>query len=275
MSAGAMMTTVGAVAGAMTGRALRGALLMLAAALLTGCPTTYPPPADYSDDPARLLAAVERRAAAVQRLSGELSIEVWQGDERVRLTQLIAVDEKGRVRIDALSPFGQPLSTLVSDGSRLMIYSLEDKTFRVGAATPENLARLLPVAIEPEALSALLRGAVPIMAHERAAVSWNARGNAYRLELERPGRMQQVEFEPEALRVVALRMLDGGALRYRVRFGDYSGAGDAVIPRRIRFEVPDEALRIDMSVVDYTVNPDLPEAAFQLEAPRGVRVEAL
>lgn len=255
--------------------AIRGAVLAGLATLLIGCPTIHPQPADYSDDPARLLAAVERRSAAVERLSGELAIEAWHGDERVRLKQLIAVDGKGRVRIDALSPFGQPLSTLVSDGSRLMIYSMEDKVFRIGAATPENLARLLPVEIEPEALSALLRGAVPIMAHERAAVAWAGRDNAYRLDLERPGRLQQVDFEPEALRVVALRVSENGRLRYRARFGDYSGAGDAVIPRRIRFEVPDESVRIDLSVVDYTVNPDLPEEAFVLEPPRGVRVEAL
>lgn len=252
-----------------------GWALWAAALVLTGCPTRIPPPADFDDDPARLMAAVERRAAAVQTLSGELSIEAWRDDERVRLKQLIAVDGQGRVRIDALSPFGQPLSTLVSDGSRLMIYSLEDKTFRVGAATPENLARLLPVRIEPEALSALLRGAVPVMAHDRATVTWNDHAGAYRLELEQGGRMQQVEFEPAGLRVVGLRMFDGERLRYRARFGDYSGDGDAVIPRRMRFEVPDESVRIDLSVVDFTLNPELPPEAFMLEAPRGVRVEAL
>lgn len=252
------------------------ALLALALTTLTGCPgPQYARPDDFSDDPAPLLAAVERRARAIQRLSGELAIEAWRDDERVRLRQLIAVDGRGRVRIDALSPFGQPLSTLVSDGSRLMIYSLEDKTFRIGAATPENMARLLPIRLEPEALSALLRGAVPILPHDRATVSWNGDTGAYRLELVRGARTQQIELEPAALRVVGLRMFDGDRLRYRARFGDYSGDGDAVVPRRMRFEVPAEDVRIDLSVVDFTIDPDLPDEAFVLEAPRGVRVEAL
>lgn len=253
-----------------------GLLLGLCAALLcTGCPTRHPPPADYSDDPARLTAAVERRSAAVQRLTAELAIEAWQDDERVRLKQLVAVDGQGRLRIDVLSPFGQPLSTLVSDGARLMIYTLEDKTFRIGAATPQNLARLLPVHIEPDTLAALMRGAVPIMAHERSTVTWNASSGAYRLELQQGARLQQIEFEPEALRVVSLRAFDGEKLRYLARFGDYSGAGDAVVPRRMRFEVPGEEVRVDISVVDHTLNPDLPEEAFVLEPPRGVRVERL
>ena len=33
-----------------------------------------------------------------------------------------------------------------------MIYDLEKKTFRIGAATPENMARLLPIELEPDAL---------------------------------------------------------------------------------------------------------------------------
>ena len=257
-------------------RRLGGLLLVAGVAMVcSGCPASHPPPADYSDDPARLTAAVERRAAAVQRLTAELAIEVWQDDERVRLKQLVAVDGQGRLRIDVLSPFGQPLSTLVSDGSQLKIYTLEDKTFRVGAATPENLSRLLPIHIEPDTLAALMRGAVPIMAHDRATVTWNARANAYRLELQKGVRMQQVEFEPEALRVVSLRAFDGERLRYRARFGDYSGAGDAVVPRRLRFEVPDREVRVEIAVVDHTLNPDLPEEAFVLEAPRGVRLENL
>lgn len=251
-------------------------LLLLVALALWGCPgPQHARPDGFSEDPAPLLAAVERRASAIDSLTGELAIEAWRGDERVRLRQLVAVDKAGRVRIDALSPFGQPLSTLVSDGSRLMIYDLESKTFRIGAATPENMARLLPIELEPDALSALLRGSVPVIAHERATVTWNADEGAYRLELESGSRRQRIEFEPAALRVVRLAMWDAGGLRYRARFGDYTGEGDAVIPRRMRFEAPADDVRIDMKVVEHALDPELPPEAFVLEAPRGVRVEAL
>lgn len=258
------------------GAAMRAGGLVFAALLLAGCPgPQHARPDDFSADPAPLLAAVERRASAIKSLTGELSIEAWRGDERIRLKQLVAVDSTGRVRIDALSPFGQPLSTLVSDGSRLMIYDLEKKTFRIGAATPENMARLLPIELEPDALSALLRGSVPLIAHDRATVSWNADEGSYRLELEAGSRRQRIEFEPAALRVVRLWMWDAGGLRYRARFGDYTGEGDAVIPQRMRFEAPDDDVRIDLRVVDHALDPELPAAAFELEAPRGVRVEAL
>lgn len=257
---------------------MRGAwaLAWVVALLSWGCPgPQYAQPDDFEADPAPLLAAVERRADAISSLTGELAIEAWQADERVRLRQLVAVDSTGRVRIDALSPFGQPLSTLVSDGSRLMIYDLENKTFRIGAATPENMARLLPIELEPEALSALLRGAVPVIEHARSTVTWNGDEGSYRLELEKGARRQRIEFEPEALRVVRLAMWDARGLRYRARLGDYTGEGDAVIPKRMRFEAPAAEVRIDLRVVEYTLDPELPAEAFVLEPPRGVRVEAL
>lgn len=244
--------------------AVRGALL-LAVLALTGCPDRHPQPADYSDDPARLIAAVQRQSEAVRSLSGQLAIEVWHDGDRVRLKQFIAADRQGRLRIDALSPFGQPLSTLVSDGSRLMIYSLEDKKFYVGAATPENLARLMPVELEPETLAALLRGSVPIMAHDRATVSWNGSAGAYRLDLEAGEQGQQIEFAPDTLRVTRLRRRVGGKLRYDARFAEWTGKGDAAIPRRIRSESPADDLRVDLEVVDHQIDPDLPDEAFHLE----------
>ena len=53
------------------------------------------------------------------------------------------------------------------------------------------------------------------------------------------------------------------------------GEGPAAMPTRMRFEAPAESLRVDVEVVDYTLNPDLPDEAFELSPPRGVTVESL
>lgn len=242
--------------------------------LLAGCPETFRKPDDFSNDPAPLLATMARRAAAVTSLSGQLHLEVWQQDERVRLRQLVAVRQPDRLRIDSLSPFDQPLSTLVSDGQTLALYSLEEKRFWQGAATPAHLARLVPVAIAPESLAALLRGTLPVIRHTAARVAWDGENGWYQLDLEgENGRRQRISLEPQALRVVAAREWVGDALQYKARLGDYSDASDTAIPRRMRLEAPTDGLRIDVEVLDHRVNPELPDAAFTLDPPRGIRVE--
>lgn len=248
--------------------------LLLAMFSLTGCPEAHRRPEDFSSDPEPLLAAIARRAAAVRSLTGQLHLEVWHKSERVRLRQLVAVRQPDRLRIDSLSPFDQPLSTLVSDGRTLSLYSLEEKRFWQGGATPANLARLVPIAMAPESLSALLRGTLPVIRHQTATVGWNGEEGWYQLDLEgQGGRRQRIFLEPGTLRVAGAQEWVGDVLQYRARLGDYSGTADDAVPRRMRLEAPGDDLRIDVEVVDHRLNPELPDAAFVLDPPRGIRVE--
>ncbi len=247
----------------------------LAALLLTGCPGRHARPDDFQADPAVFLSRIEARAAAVKSLTAELSLEVWRGDERVRLKQLVALRRPDKLRVDSLSPFGQPLSTLTSDGETLAIYAQDEHRFYTGAATPENLARLVPIRVEPDELVALLRGGVPLGAAERGTVGWDAERGLYPLDLVGPATRRRIHFDPEHLRVRAVRVWRGERLRYEARFTDYTGEGDAALPRRMRFESAEDEVRVDVSVADHRVNVELPDEAFQLEAPRGVPVDSL
>lgn len=259
----------------MTPRTLAVWAILGAALPLAGCPDRFARPDDFSPDPAPLFAAIQTRAEAVRTLSAELALEVWREDERVRLRQLVLVERPDKLRIDSLSPFDQPLSTLVSDGQTLAIYSMESQRFYRGRATPENLVRLVPIRLEPRELGALLRGEVPLIAHTSATVAWVGDSGRYRLDLSGEGQRQRVEFEPEARRVTETRVWRGDRLTYVARLGDYSGTDAEAVPRRMRFEAPSEGLRIDVQVTAHRVNRTLPDGAFELIVPRGVTVEPL
>jgi len=242
---------------------------------LAGCGGSYPRPEDYSDSAQRLLDSIEKRGEALRSLSGELSVELWREGKRIRAKQLIAVDREGRLRIEVLSPFGHPITTLVSDGSRLMIYDAREKRFHLGAATAHALARLLPVPISPAELSAMMRGAIPTIQHTEAVVSWNSQDGRYRLSLTGGKRRQMLELEPKYLRVTLVESTIGGKLLYRAKLGNYSGSDDTIVPQRILFEAPARELRVDLTVTEHTMNPKLPDTAFTLEPPRGILVEPL
>ncbi len=250
-------------------------LMVLATVTLVGCPGRFARPDDFQADPAPLLAAVATRGEQVRSLTAQLRLEVWHGSERVKLRQLVAVRRPDHLRVDSLSPFDQPLSTLVSDGERLRIYALDEHRFYEGPATPRNLGKLMPIRLEPHELNDLLRGVVPVMPHTQAKVGWNADEGWYQLDLEGPGGRQRIHFEPKGRRVVQTTVWRGDAVRWKARLGRFDGEGPGALPTRLRFEAPAEELRIDVEVVDHRQNPDLPDAAFELEVPRGVQVEAL
>ncbi len=247
---------------------------LLVSILLCAC-GGIPKPKNFDDSPEPLLASIEERGAALKSLSANLKVDVWRESERVKVSQLIAVDAVGRLRIEVLSPFGSPLITLASDGSRLMIYDAKEGRFFLGPASADALGRLLPVELSPPELSNLLRGAIPMIEYTDSKVDWNRETGRYQLTLTGPERIQEIEFEPEFLRVTQFEIRHTGSVLYTVRLGDYSGTGSAIVPKRIRFTVPSKNLRVDLSVTEVTLNPPIPDTTFTLTPPRGILVEPL
>jgi len=252
-------------------------LAMAALVLLTGgaCTQRFTRPADAPTEPGPILARLAERAAAVRSLSGMLALEVWRGDERVRLRQLLLVVRPDKVRVDTLSPFDQPLAMMASDGQTLTIYSLENKRYEQGPATTSNLSRLLRLPLSGDELTAVLAGGVPIPAGVTPTLTWDAEAGAHVLEFVDGRRRQRVSLEPAAWRLVELRAWDGDTPRYVARFGDFDGEGLTAVPRRMRFEVPGESLRVDARFEDYTLNFTPPADAFTIPVPSGIPVDAL
>jgi outer membrane lipoprotein-sorting protein len=253
--------------------------LLAAAALAVlvggGCTQRHTRPTDAPTEPGPILARLAERAAAVRSLSGMLSLEVWRGDERVRLRQLLLVVRPDKVRVDTLSPFDQPLAMMASDGQTLTIYSLENKRYEQGPATTVNLSRLLRLPLSGDELTAVLAGGVPIPAGITPTLSWDAETGTHVLEFVDGRRRQRVSLEPVAWRLVELRAWDGDAPRYVARFGDFDGEGLTAVPRRMRFEVPAESLRVDARFEDFTLNVAPPADAFTIPPPRGISVDPL
>ena len=253
---------------------MRILVYVLALTWLIGCGGRHPQPASFSPDPQPFVDLLTERDGAIKSLTAELAVELWRGDERLRFAQMIAVDEAGRLRIDALSPMGTPISTLVSDGGRLMLYAVSEKRFYIGESSSENLSRLLPVAMAPIELSMLLRGAIPRIEAEANSLVWDATVGAYALVLEGAAGRQRIEFDAKSRDVHRLQRWSEDVLRYDVRFAKYEGQGSARIPKRINLRVPTAAIEIDLDVKNHRLNPDLPLETFQLKPPRGVVIQA-
>jgi len=249
-------------------------LVFLLGLFLTAC-GGLPKPKNFSESPVPLLEALDVQRNALNALSAELELDVWKDDRRVKLKQLMAVDQHGRVRLEILSSFGHPITTLTSDGARLMIYDAEQKRFFLGAASARNLERLLSIPIAPADLSALLRGTVPKWVSADSTVSWNSQRGRYELSQTMASMSQTIEMEPENFRVRRLERKTDGQLDYRIKLGDYRRSGDVDVPHRLFFESQQGAVTVDMTLIEVTVNPKILDATFTLDAPRGIVVESL
>jgi outer membrane lipoprotein-sorting protein len=247
------------------------ALLLLAGG--AGCVRRAPPP-DLSPDPAALLAQVELTQSRVERVRGEARVKVESPGGSGTVTQLVAAARPDRLRIDALDFFGNPAAALVADGSRFALLDLREGVFYRGAATPENLARLVPLPIPARDLVLLLCGAVPIV--PGVPVSIEAGDGVLRLTVEGVDRDQRLDVGAGAAvhrSKVVERPGRGVATRdYEVAFDRFEDRGGRPFPGEVRLEAPGAGVRLRLSWKEIEVNGVLPEGTFTLTPPQGVRI---
>lgn len=283
---------------------LRGALIALSAAALTGCPAS-PPPSQFPN----ANAALERMRAShacSRGVTGEAKLDYFGESGRVRGSLLYIASLPDRVRLDVVSPFGATLSTLTSDGANFALLDLQQKSFTRGPANTCNLERFTRVPLPPHAFAELLRGAAPVLVHSPsdATIAWES--GAYTVEVR--GRDQAVEeirmvpvdadfqrvWSEQRLRVLRVGVRQAGVPLYRVDLADHAPAPmsaprvdpegidppvppsgpvcDAEVPRRLHFVTGNGEKDVLLVSHDIRHNPPLPEGVFQQPVPGGVRV---
>jgi hypothetical protein len=250
------------------------ALLLVLAA--TGC-VRRAPPADLSTDPAALLEAVERTQARVERVQGEAKVKVDAPGGGGTVTQLVAAERPDRLRLDTLDFFGNPAAVLVADAGRFALLDLRAGVFYRGAATPENVHRLVPLAVPVPELVLLLCGAVPLDA--RTPRSVEPGDGVLRLELAGEDRVQRLDVgEGAAIHGSTLAALPGRSAPtggYDVSFDRFRARGGRPFPGKVRVDASAAAVHLDLTWKEIEVNGVIPEGSFSLTPPPGVRIVEL
>jgi len=259
----------------MAGR-LRLAGLGAAAALL-GCRV---PPPDLSRDPAQLLAAVRGAQGRVARVQGSAKVRIDSPELSGWIDEFAAAEKPDRVRLETRDFFGNVAAVLVADGGRFALYDARRQVYYRGEATAENVSRLLPVALPPADLAAVLCGSAPLI--EGAPREVEVRGARLLLRLGGGSSEQELSVGEEAavetsrVRRPAPAPGEGGRPDYDLEFDAFRRRGGARFPTVARLSAPAAGVRLELRwKEDLEVNGPPDPALFRLDPPRGARVVEL
>lgn len=252
-------------------RACAAVALLLAAACVR-----MPPPGLPADAPG-LLAAVEAAQARVRRVEGTARLSV-DGPGGGSAEALVAAERPDRLRVELLDFFGAPAAILVVAEGRFLFFDARQGTWTRGQATPENVARLLPLSLPVEEAVALLCGAAPLV--NGAAVDAAPGDGVMRLVLaEEGGTGRQQWLGVGAGAAVEwsrlLRPAAGGRVEpagAEIRFSGFAARGALRFPGAIRVVSPPSApVTVTWRGAPALDGPPRPEA-FALAPPPGARV---
>lgn len=249
-------------------------LALLGLLLLSACPSAkvvrpYPEPQGKAllDH----LAGLRQRAAS---LNAETMTDVRLGKQRVNVKVLMLAAWGGKLRFQALDPNSSMAADLASDGTRYCFIDVHNKCAECGPATPDTVARLVRIRLEPDQVVAVLLGSTPVIEGD-ARVEWDAAAGHEILSIAGNGETQRIVLDGKEQRwdVLESELRAGDKSRWKIRHKDFHAVKtpdgkDLRVPGASLFEESGDTVRIDWR--DQRVGEPMKDEQFALVPQPGL-----
>ena len=246
--------------------------LLLTSFLLGACATlpplpAVPPPAE------EVLQQVISRGGALQGLKGLAQVSVSSPGKSFHGQQVLFARRPGFLRVESLSPLGNPLLYLVTDGTEIRLYNPEENRYYRGDYRAGSLSFALPMELHPSEVVNFLLGGGPLADPEKISLRPDSSEGLWVLELHSPSRgfTETLWVHPQLFHILRAD-LRRSALSYRLSFSDFRRVKDMLFPHRMRLSSEDSRTRISVGFPEVELNPDWKAQDFSLPVPQGATV---
>ncbi|HZW89109.1 MAG TPA: DUF4292 domain-containing protein [Myxococcaceae bacterium] len=238
--------------------------------LLAGCPPRVDVRSVPAPDATALLAEVDATEAQVAALQSQAKAHVDARGKKGNVQMFVAAAAPASVHLEVLDFFGKPSGILISDGKQFVMLASDTGTWLRGAATAENVSRVLPVSLPPDQLVAMLLGRAPRLADSSPTLVVDPAENVFRVTLKADGRTQELWVDPTRKRVVRSHV--DGPGEYTLTFDGFEDVRGTPFPRSISFT---GAGSVALQYTDLRLGEQPDAALFTPQAPPGVPVEQM
>ena len=166
-----------------------------------------------------MLRTLKEREAKATSLRAVLDLTVWYGGRRQYLQQVAAVERPALIRLETIGWAGLTTLVVASDGQRLQGHIPLENIYVAGRATPDNVAAVIGIQVEPSHLVRLLLGLPPLPIEiDKSAIFRPENEYAYLVrERERPY-TQRLWVSADDLTLLRGELYDWRALRLKFRY---------------------------------------------------------
>lgn len=259
---------------------MKSCLLIAVLLCLTACPKNIPPPDNALGTAEELRAAIDARFDSIETARfKEVVIDYFGEGQRVKVRQLVLVAKPSYLRVQTRVPGTEEiLSLLVSDGENFAMHRRDTNQYFAGAATPENIARLLPVDLSARDVTRVMLGGAPwdrFASYGTAPdMKWDRKKGKYTYTVATTdGGTLTMWVRPTDYAVETVREFNAdGKVIYRYETDKWKSIENNTLPSWRRFVWPKRDLDFSMDVGETQLNVELPEMLFELPPPAGSEI---
>jgi outer membrane lipoprotein-sorting protein len=237
-------------------------------------PAVHPPPKITAEE---ILGEIGAYARRLETASGVVTITARTPDGPLPATEHdLAFARPDSVYSESLGPLGEIAVVTRVCGGRMAVHYIADGVWAEGAATPQNVERLVGVPLDVGLLMRALLAETLVETEGLTAryVRPENEGDPTRIALRREDgtRALLLTVDPAGPALLGQVLYDAdGEPELRVEYSDYAETDGLLRPYRILLEDYAGA-SVEISFSSQEANPALPEGIFDLTPPAGVRV---
>jgi outer membrane lipoprotein-sorting protein len=213
-----------------------------------------------------LLQQIEQNAGTFHSLEGLARVRISGEGKSFSSTQVLLAEKPNRFRAETLSPFGQPVLTVATDGHELSAFVPSERLFYRGESSLRNVQRFTRMPLQLEDLVHILLYDVPILSYQFRSVASTARGG-YLLTLLGPGETRQEMIFDRDLRLSGASYFQGVELLLRITYDRFGSEG---FPASASLEMPAQNAEASLVFSDLRTNVSIAPERFQMHPPQGI-----
>lgn len=247
-------------------------LIILLLLSLSGCIHSQKP--TWTDVPSadQLLHVLAADVGRYDSLDGAATVSLSTDDNYLSTEQFLLLQRPNRIRVDALTGFGQLIFQMTSDGDVLsvLLNTSVPGRFMQGRASDENIARFIRVPLAMSELLPLLLYDPPLINFQHSRVEPTSDGLTLLLE---DGSNRQAIYFDKQLHLSGSRYSRDGHDYLAVEYQKF--AAEQNFPFDIRVVVPQQHAKIRLKFSEVQLNTKIDAVKFSLQRPNNVLVEPL
>jgi len=223
-----------------------------------------------------LINIIERKNSDVTSLEGRMSSKIIGSKGKNSSRQLILLKKPSYLRLDTLTPFGQPALTMTTNGERIDFLYHSKRRFFSGMANGHNISGILPSSLNFRDITLILTGGIPLIDYTKKEAAVDIVDDYYRLTLTKGDIRQEILYSIDSMDVRESTIYGpGNKVLLAIAMNKYIERGKVRLPMKIKTLLPLENYRMEVKYSDVNINGPLGPELFVLNPPEGVTVEAL
>jgi len=240
-------------------------LLLLTVMIFSSCTTKKIVKVDEKDRIKKIeifFESINKRREKIKNIFIEAKADTFTDGKRVKGKLMLSVVRPDKLRIDTLSPFEQPISTMLVGENKLNFYDFGEKKMYTGQASTQNLSLFLPIRINLRQFIDMFSGISPMIAYKKHEFRYIEDSAEYELILLNDNIKQRILYVASDLQIKKVEFYKDNKRTLLIKFSKIKSNKGIKYAKKIYFEDFNAKSKLKMIITDIEFNGDIDNSIY-------------